>query len=94
MAFFGPSVGIRQMRKWCLWYTSGFHGAARIRPRLLLVESLEEILALLGTLDAAEPYPTSMLRISRAKDGRRQEVRLPAGYLLARDDDTPPRVRG
>jgi hypothetical protein len=30
------------------------------------------------------------MRTSRAKDGRRQEVRLPDGYLAARDDERPP----
>ena len=79
------------MRKWCVWYTSGFHGAARLRPRLQLVESLEEMLALLAHLDPTEPFPVAVLRTSRAKDGRRQEVvRLPEGYLDARHDDTPP----
>ena len=30
------------------------------------------------------------LRRSRSKDRRTQEVRLPHGYLAARDDDAPP----
>jgi len=90
MAFFGPTPGMRQMRKWCLWYTSGFHGAAQLRPDLLRIESLDEMLGLLGRLDLEEPFPLDALRRSRAKDARRQEVRLPHGYLDARDDDSPP----
>jgi nifR3 family TIM-barrel protein len=90
IAFFGPELGIRQMRKWCLWYTAGFRGAAASRPRLLRVESLDEMLRILGGLDADEPFPLPALRLSRAKDGRRQEVRLPHGYLERRDDDEPP----
>ena len=90
MAFFGPTPGMREMRKWCLWYTSGFHGAAQLRPYLLRIESLDEMLGLLGRLDLEEPFPLDALRRSRAKDARRQEVRLPHGYLDARDDDSPP----
>jgi nifR3 family TIM-barrel protein len=90
--FFGPGVGIRQMRKWCLWYTAGFRGAVAIRPSLLRIESLERMQSLLDRLDPAEPFPPVGLRASKAKDGRRQEVRLPHGYLAARDDDAPPVV--
>jgi nifR3 family TIM-barrel protein len=90
--FFGPGVGIRQMRKWCLWYTAGFRGAAGLRPSLLRIDSLERMQSLLDRLDPAEPFPQNGLRASKAKDGRRQAVRLPHGYLAARDDDAPPAV--
>jgi nifR3 family TIM-barrel protein len=89
-AYFGPTVGMRQMRKWCLWYTSGFRGAAALRGALLHVESVDEMLAVLARLDPDEPFPLALLRTSRAKGGHQQKVRLPAGYLEARDDDTPP----
>jgi nifR3 family TIM-barrel protein len=90
IAFFGPFQGIRQMRKWCLWYTSGFRGAAQLRAELLQIESLEAMLGLLARLDPDEPFPEGALRRSRSKDGRRQEqVRLPRGWLAARDDDAP-----
>jgi hypothetical protein len=42
-------------------------------------------------LDPEEPFPLDGLRQCRVKDARRQEVRLPRGYLDARDDDAPPR---
>jgi len=90
MTFFGTTGGIHQMRKWCLWYTSGFRGAARLRPHLVHIESLDEMLGLLGRLDLEEPFPLDALRRSWAKDARRQAVRLPEGYLDARDDDAPP----
>ena len=90
IAFFGPVRGILQMRKWCLWYTSGFRGAAQLRAELLRIESLDAMLALLARLDPDEPFPLDGLRRSRSKDARRQEVRLPPGYLTARDDDAPP----
>ena len=90
MAFFGPARGIRQMRKWCLWYTSGFHGAAQLRADLIRIESLEEMRGLLARLDRDEPFPPDALRRSRSKGSHTQEVRLPEGYLAARDDDSPP----
>ncbi len=90
IAFFGAAGGMRQMRKWCLWYTSGFRGAGALRADLFRSESLEEMMGLLARLDPAEPFPVDGLRRSRVKDGSTQEVRLPHGYLAARDDDRPP----
>ncbi len=90
VAFFGETVGMREMRKWCLWYTVGFRGAAAVRRALPRLERLADLDAVLAELDPHEELPLAALRTSRAKDGRRQEVRLPAGWLDARDDDTPP----
>jgi nifR3 family TIM-barrel protein len=90
VGLFGEPVGMREMRKWCLWYTSGFRGAAAVRGALPRLDTLAQLESLLAHLDPDEPFPTAGLRTSRAKDGRRQEVRLPEGYLAARDDDRPP----
>jgi len=89
--FFGETHGIRQMRKWCTWYTIGFRNSSRARGELVRVSSLEEIRAILERGDADEPFPMAALRAHRAKGGRRQRVALPEGYLAARDDDTPPK---
>jgi tRNA-dihydrouridine synthase B len=91
IALFGEENGIRQMRKWCLWYTGGFRGAAVIRSLLPQMTTLAELMAALARLDPEEKMPLVVLRTSRAKDGRRQEVRLPHGYLEAREDATAPR---
>jgi nifR3 family TIM-barrel protein len=88
VAFFGPGVGMRHMRKWCLWYTAGFRGASRVRAAVLRMESPADLDRLLGALDPDEPFPLDGLRRSRVKDARVQDVRLPDGYLTARDDDT------
>ena len=91
IALFGTHGGMRHMRKWCGWYTTGFHGAVHVRRRLAQIDTLDDMLAVLARLDPTEPFPATVLRTSRGKDGRRQEVvRLPAGYREARDDDTPP----
>jgi nifR3 family TIM-barrel protein len=88
--FFGPVNGIRQMRKWCAWYTTGFRNSAAVRAALVGIASLEEMHALLARLDPDEPFPTATVRSNRVKDGRAQRrVALPAGYLERRDDDTP-----
>jgi len=89
--FFGPDNGMRQMRKWCAWYTMGFPGSARARAALVRVSSLAELHAVLDAFDPELAFPTSALRIKRAKGSRCQEVALPDGYLAERDDDTPPR---
>jgi nifR3 family TIM-barrel protein len=91
IAVFGEENGIRQMRKWCLWYTGGFRGAGAVRAVLPRMSTLDEMLAALAHLDPDEEMPLVVLRTSRAKDGRRQEVRLPHGYLEDREDTTPPR---
>lgn len=91
MDFFGPQHGMRQMRKWCGWYTKGFRGSAKLRERLHRIESYEELESLLAELDPAEPFPESALRVSRAKGGRTQKVSLPENYLDDREDDTPPK---
>jgi len=88
--FFGPRVGVLQMRKWCGWYLTGFAGAAAARRALCQAMTLAEIDTILSTLDPTQPYPLAVLRTSVAKDGRMQRVSLPYGYLDDRDDDTPP----
>jgi nifR3 family TIM-barrel protein len=91
-AFFGDVSGMRQMRKWCGWYTKGFRGSAAVRETLSRVASIEEMLATLSVLDREEPFPASALRAPRGKSGSAQKrVALPAGYLDDREDDTPPR---
>lgn len=90
IALFGEENGIRQMRKWCLWYTGGFRGAGAVRAALPRIQTLAEMLAALAQLDPEAEMPLVVLRTSRAKDGRRQEVRLPHGYLENREDTTPP----
>jgi nifR3 family TIM-barrel protein len=89
--FFGEKHGMRQMRKWCGWYTKGFHGSAAVRETLSRVSSLDEMMGSLAMLDPSEPFPISALRANRGKSGRDQCVALPHGYLDSRDDDTPPR---
>ena len=91
IALFGPDHGMRQMRKWCSWYTVGFRGSAKVRGRLVKVSDLEEMNEAFKELDFEEEFPASALRAHRGKGGRTQSVRLPDGYLEDREDDTPPK---
>ncbi len=88
---FGEETGVHQMRKWCAWYTKGFHGSASIRGRLARMDSLEEMRTALAEIPAETPFPLHALRVNRAKRGGQQRVKLPEGYLDDRDDDTPPK---
>ncbi|QDU67502.1 tRNA dihydrouridine synthase [Engelhardtia mirabilis] len=89
--FFGPVMGMRQMRKWCSWYTKGFRGSAAVRGALNRVESIEEMVRIVNTLDLDEDFPETALRAHRAKGNKTQRVTLPEGYLNDLDDDTPPK---
>jgi nifR3 family TIM-barrel protein len=92
-AFFGEEHGMRQMRKWCAWYTKGFRGSSAVRERLARVETFDAMRAALAELDPEEPFPESALRAPRGKSGRAQaRVALPEGYLDELDDDAPPRA--
>jgi len=88
--FFGAEHGMRQMRKWCTWYTIGFPGSARLRGDLVRVRTLEEMRAILARLDPALPFPRAALRAHRGKGGRTQRVTLPHGWLEGRGDDAAP----
>ena len=46
----GGYSGIREMRKHVAWYTKGLKGAARLREKVNMVESLEELENLLTSL--------------------------------------------
>ncbi len=87
--FFGPGVGVCQMRKWCSWYTVGFPGSAQVRGELVRIESLQEMRAILARIPPETPFPVHALRAHRGKAGRRQSVALPQGFLDRRDDDAP-----
>ncbi len=88
--FFGLEMGMRQMRKWCAWYTKGFRGSSAVREALVRVETLEQLHAALARLDMDEEFPMNALRAIRGKAGAQKQVALPHGWLASRDDDAPP----
>ena len=85
--FFGEKDGMLQIRKFTGWYLKGFPGTKKLLPALHLVHTRAELDALLDQLPRDLPYPEVALRARRCKDGRTQQVSLPAGFLTARDED-------
>lgn len=83
-------AAMRAFRKHASWYTKGFRGSAALRERLMQVETLAELDALLDSCEGDEPFPAHALRAVRGKRGRLRKVVLPAGYLDELDDDRPP----
>ena len=80
--FFGEHKGVRELRKWCAWYTKGFDGANDVRRALQGIESLADMHAALERLDPALPFPQAALRMGRGKRGGTQDkVALPEGWL-------------
>ena len=90
VAFQGERAALRAFRKHAAWYTKAFPGSARLRQRLVRVETLGELDAILAGLDPGTPYPPEAMRVPRGKHGGTQRVVLPEGFLDALDDDTPP----
>ena len=88
--WFGERVGMRGFRKHGSWYTKGFRGSSRLRPRLMQVETLEQLGAELDGFASDEPFPPAAMRVPRGKTAGRQRVALPEGWLADRDDPTPP----
>lgn len=89
-AFFGEEQGMRQMRKWCAWYTKGFRGSSVVREALVRVKTIDAMLEAVKPLDPTEPFPLPALRAIRGKSGAQERVMLPEGWLLNRDDDAGP----
>lgn len=91
-AWFGEKHGVRGFRKHGAWYTKGFPNSSRLRPRLMQIETLAELDALLDATPGDPPFPPAALRVPRGKTAGTQRVALPEGWLDDRDDPTPPGV--
>jgi nifR3 family TIM-barrel protein len=87
-------VSMLAFRKHSGWYTKGFSSSARLRNRLMLVESMSELVAALDDIDRTEPYPDNAHLFRRGKRQGTQRVVLPEGYLDDLDDATPPEDDG
>jgi len=90
----GEPVAMRQFRRHAVWYTKGFRGSARIRDKLMSVETLASLREVLTLLDPDEPFPPGSMRVPRGKTSGTQTVTLPEGYLDDPEDDTPPEPEG
>ena len=77
-------------RKHAGWYTKGFTSSARLRDRLMRIDTLRELEQALAEIDRSEPYPDGAHLFRRGKRGGTQKVVLPEGFLDDLDDPTPP----
>jgi len=87
---FGEDLGIRQFRKHAGWYLTGFAVGPTVRRALGQAGSQAEVVALLGGLDPALPFPPEARRMARGHTNGPKPVRLPVGWLDDIDDPTPP----
>jgi len=88
--WFGERMAMRSFRRHSTWYTKGFRGSAELRARLMQIATLSELRDALATIDPAQPFPPTAMRVPRGKGSGTQAVSLPENYLLDRDDATPP----
>ena len=82
--------GMRDFRKHATWYTKGFAGSTKMRDKLIRIESLAELDAILEEGDPEAEFPPTAMRVKRGKKGGRQKVVLPEGFRDDLEDATPP----
>jgi nifR3 family TIM-barrel protein len=78
--FFGEHNGMRQMRKWCAWYTSGFQHSAQARADLMRIGTIAEMTAILARLDPDEAFPLKD-RAAQPREGQPDAARDAAARL-------------
>ena len=86
----GEPSAMRAFRKHSSWYTKGFRGGAPLRERLMRVQTLSTLEAILGDVDRSHRFPPEAVRVPRGKTAGTQKVALPEGYLDDLEDTTPP----
>ena len=82
--------GIRDFRKHANWYVTGYAVGPEMRRRLGMVDSLDELDALINEMDHTLELPPGGQRIARGHTNGPRPVSLPHGYLDNLNDDTPP----
>ena len=76
--------GVVDLRKHMAWYFKGYP-VGELRGQFAMVASLDELCALVGLLDADQPFPVGELGTPRGRQGGpRGKVVLPHGWY----DDT------
>lgn len=83
---YGEVKGVRDFRKHHAWYTKGFRIGSRTRQQLGLVDSLDDLDALVATMDLDQPFPEQAACSPRGRTSTARRVALPEGWLARRDD--------
>jgi nifR3 family TIM-barrel protein len=86
----GEHAGLRDLRKHTGWYLAGYPVGPAVRRRLALVDSLDELNAVVASLDPLITAPAEAVRAPRGTQSGPQQVTLPDGWLDHRDDLVPP----
>jgi hypothetical protein len=82
--------GIREFRKHCGWYLTGYPVGPEIRRRFSEVSTLDEVRALAESLDRTLGLVAGGERLARGHTNGPIDVVLPHGYLDHLDDLTVP----
>ena len=85
--WFGQDRGLRELRKHTSWYLQGFPVGGRLRRELNQVVTLDQLQALLATVDRTVPFDEGVRRQPRGHTTRPKRVVLPHGWLDTRDHD-------
>ena len=85
--FFGgdEARACRDIRKHVAWYFKGYPIGGDLRAQLALVESLQQIDDLLGTLDPEQGYPGEDVEGPRGRAGSPKRTALPENWLDSQD---------
>lgn len=79
--------GCREMRKHMAWYLKGFAVGSETRMALGLIDTVDEMRALLATIDGEQPFPVDIAAGPRGRTSGAKRVALPDGWLDSRDLD-------
>ncbi|GAA3209339.1 tRNA dihydrouridine synthase DusB [Microbacterium terregens] len=77
--------GCRDIRKHVAWYFKGYPVGGDTRAALATASTLDEIDALLATLELDAPYPGAAAEGQRGRSGTPKRPALPEGWLDSRD---------
>ena len=89
--WFGPLIGLREVRKHTGWYLAGYTVGHDVRVRLHEVSSLDELESILVGLDPTLTMHPDGMRLHRGPQGGPQRMTLPEGWLDARAAEPPAR---
>ncbi len=77
--------GCRDIRKHIAWYLKGFSAGSEVRHRLALVDSLQALDDLIGSMDLELPWPGEAAEGQRGRAGSPRMVALPEGWLHSQE---------
>lgn len=87
--WYGADVGLRELRKHTGWYLQGFPVGGPLRRALHRMEGLDQLDALLGTVERGIPFAEGVRRTPRGHTTSPKKVTLPYGWLDTREHDAP-----